>query len=235
MSTAVLYDIHGNLAALDAVLADARAAGAERFVLGGDYALFGPQPAEALSRLRALPEPAVWIRGNVDRWTADPGAAPPDDVLAEAIAGTRRAVGDADADWLGTLPTDHVEPEVRFSHASPRSDLESFGPEPAADEAKLLDGHGELLQVFGHTHLQFRRPLTGEGETTLLNPGSVGLPLDGDPRAAYAVLELGRDGWRIDLRRVEYDVAATVAALRDRFADLPWSERSRHRLQTARP
>src|SRR6185312_357267 len=72
---AVLYDVHGNLGALDAVLADAREAGASRWVLGGDYALFGAWQAETVARLREL-ERATWIRGNVDRWAGDPAGAP---------------------------------------------------------------------------------------------------------------------------------------------------------------
>ncbi len=93
---AVLYDVHGNLQALDAVLADARAAGASHWVLGGDYALFGAWPAETVARLREL-EPASWIRGNVDRWAGDPAAAPGTrgratggGVSAAAVAGTTR-------------------------------------------------------------------------------------------------------------------------------------------------
>jgi len=68
---AIIYDIHGNLPALEAVLDDARTARAERFWLGGDYALFGPFPAETVTRLEALSE-ATWIRGNGERWSAHP-------------------------------------------------------------------------------------------------------------------------------------------------------------------
>ena len=67
---ALLYDIHGNLPALEAVLEDAEGAGADRFILGGDYAAFGAWPAETVERLRGLD--ARWLRGNVDRWTVDP-------------------------------------------------------------------------------------------------------------------------------------------------------------------
>jgi hypothetical protein len=72
---ALLYDVHGNRAALDAVLADARGRGADAWLLGGDYALFGPEPEAALERLRSLPE-ATWIRGNGERWTTRCSAAP---------------------------------------------------------------------------------------------------------------------------------------------------------------
>ena len=83
MTLAVLYDVHGNLPALDAVLEDARFHGAERFMLGGDYSLFGPWPGETVARLRELP--AAWIRGNGERWTAAPADAPDDEVVQGAI------------------------------------------------------------------------------------------------------------------------------------------------------
>jgi hypothetical protein len=80
---ACLYDVHGNLPALEAVLADAEAAGATRYCLGGDYALFGAWPAETVERLRGL-ENAMWIRGNGERWTADAAAAPDNPVVQGA-------------------------------------------------------------------------------------------------------------------------------------------------------
>ena len=101
---AVIYDVHGNLPALEACLADARAAGAQRFLLGGDYALFGPFQPESIAVLRALEE-ATWIRGNVDRWAANQDV-PEDDVLRRAIADCRQALGASLADELGELPED---------------------------------------------------------------------------------------------------------------------------------
>src|SRR3954465_5340169 len=96
----LLYDVHGNVKALDAVLADAGEAGVGRFLLGGDYALFGPHPSAAVTRLRELD--AHWTRGNVDRWTAHPHDAPDHQLVHEAIEDCRvqlgdRAVADLDA------------------------------------------------------------------------------------------------------------------------------------------
>ena len=154
---AVLYDVHGNLAALDAVLEDAHAAGAEQWILGGDYALFGAWPAETVARLREL-EPAVWVRGNVDRWAGDPAEAPDDAGIQEAIADCREALGDAVADELGALPFEAELAGARIVHASPVSDLRSFAPEPDAEDEELLDGTTHPRLLFGHTHVQFRRP-----------------------------------------------------------------------------
>src|SRR5689334_19064185 len=201
---ALLYDVHGNLPALEAVLADARAADAQRFLLGGDYALFGPFQPESVAALRALPQ-ATWIRGNVDRWAGNPEDLPQDDVLLRAVTDSRQALGAELADELGELAEQAVLDGTRYCHASPVSDMRSFLPEPGDDDEEMLAGASERRVVFGHTHLQFRRG--GPGGVELLNPGSVGLPLDGDARAAYA---LAHDDGSVELRRVVYDRGAAI-------------------------
>ncbi|MDQ3934261.1 MAG: metallophosphatase family protein [Actinomycetota bacterium] len=207
---AVLYDVHGNLPALDAVLEDAAAAGAERYVLGGDYALFGPWPAETVARLRMLR--AEWIRGNGERWTANPGDAPDDEVVRAAIRASRELLGEELVAELGALPESHLEGETRFVHGSPVSDVRSFLEEPADDEPELLAGVTEDRLVFGHTHIQFQR--RGARGIELVNPGSVGMPFDGDHRAGYALV--GDDG-DVECRRVAYGHARSAAAVRERF------------------
>jgi diadenosine tetraphosphatase ApaH/serine/threonine PP2A family protein phosphatase len=208
---AVLYDVHGNLPALEAVLADARQAGAERYLLGGDYALFGAWPADTVARLRELD--ATWIRGNGERWTARPADAPDDEVVQGAIGASRDELGEGLVGELAALPAQHTDRDVRYCHASPPSDVRSFFPQPGDDEAELLAGVEESRLVFGHTHLQFRRR-SGHGGIELVNPGSVGMPFDGDSRAGYALA--GPDG-EIELRRVTYDHRASAAAVRLRF------------------
>src|SRR5512133_2579864 len=98
---ALLFDIHGNLPALEAVLDDTRAAGARRYLLGGAYAVFGGWPAESVARLRELPD-ATWIRGNVDRWAAT--EAPDDDPVRSGIESCRALVDAATIAELGALP-----------------------------------------------------------------------------------------------------------------------------------
>ena len=204
----LLYDVHGNLPALEAVLDDAERAGVKSWVLGGDYALFGPWPAETVERLRALPE-ATWIRGNGERWIAAPGEAP--DMVQEAIAASRDALGEEAVAELAALPEQALRDGVRFCHGSPVSDVRSFMPEPAGDEEELLAGVDEPRLVFGHTHLPFARRSAGGIE--LVNPGSVGMPFDGDTRAAWAVIH--PDG-KLEHRRVAYDSARTAAGSRER-------------------
>jgi diadenosine tetraphosphatase ApaH/serine/threonine PP2A family protein phosphatase len=207
---ALLYDIHGNLPALEAVLADADEAGAERYLLGGDYALFGAWPAEVVERLRELD--ATWIRGNVDRWAASPDEAP--DELAPAIDACRSLIGAERAGELGALDAEALLDGVRYCHASPLSDLDGFDRDDASRDEELINGATERRIVFGHTHIQFLRGSPAGPE--LVNPGSVGIPLDGDHRAAYALVDGDGD---VRPRRVDYDWAASAAALRERLGE----------------
>jgi putative phosphoesterase len=226
---ALLYDVHGNLRALEAVLDDARRQGADRWILGGDYALFGPEPEETVALLRAL-QPAIWIRGNVDRWTAEPDTLPADAFPLPAIAACREALGSTLVDELGALPEQALHEDTRYVHASPVSDVRSFLPQPDEDEPELLAGVAEPRLVFGHTHLPFRR-ISTTGGIELVNPGSVGIPLDGDQRAAYALIHPDR---RVEHRRVPYDHAASAARLRERWPGADWAETIARRIEHAR-
>src|SRR4051794_11810399 len=207
---ALLYDIHGNLPALEAVLADAD--DADEFVLGGDYATAGAWPRETVERLRELDD-ATWIRGNADRGLAERPDAPAP--LDEIAARTAALLGSELVADLAELPELTEIGDTLCCHASPRSDMQSFGAEPGPLDNELLEGVTARRLVFGHTHVQFTREASGGIE--LLNPGSVGMPWDGDHRAAYAVM----DGDSVDCRRVEYDWEASVAAVRERVGELP--------------
>src|SRR2546421_253310 len=107
---------------------------------------------------------------------------------------------------------------------SPLPDVDSSPPQPDDGDERLLAGVGERQVVFGHSHLQFRRP--GPGDTDLVNPGSVGMPLDGDTRAAWAIR---RDG-EIEFRRTAYDPTAAVEQMRE----FDWGERIAQRLLNGR-
>jgi diadenosine tetraphosphatase ApaH/serine/threonine PP2A family protein phosphatase len=226
---AILYDIHGNRPALDAVLADARGRGADRFLLGGDYSAFGAWPVECVALLRELGDRATWIRGNWERWQAEPGAVPDAAVIQGAAVAVRAALGPALVASLAALPTSAIVGDTLFVHASPVSDVEPFGPDPDPEsDDRLLAGVTQPRVVFGHSHLQFRRAAANGAE--LVNPGSVGLPWDGDARAAYALA--GDAGGAPELLRVDYDVEAAadaVAALAE-----PWATATAERLRTAR-
>jgi diadenosine tetraphosphatase ApaH/serine/threonine PP2A family protein phosphatase len=200
---ALLYDIHGSLPALEAVLADTEAAAVDAYLLGGDFGAWGPHPRECIERLRALPN-TTWIRGNGERWTREPPLDRPEVV---ATLRERESGYGTDEGWLWSLQAQVELDGVLYCHGSPLSDVDSFPAEPAEDDERMLNGVRDTTVVFGHSHLQFRRP--GPNGTTLINPGSVGMPLDGDVRAAYAIR---RDDGEFRFRRVAYDVEAAAAA-----------------------
>ena len=211
---ACLYDIHGSLPALGAVLADVERADVDEYLLGGDYGAWGPQPLECVALLRALPR-ATWIRGNGERWTREPPLDRPD---VAAVLLQRESGFGTEEGWLWSLQAQVELGGVLYVHGSPLSDVESFPAKRGDDDERMLAGVHDRTVVFGHSHLQFRRP--GPNGTELLNPGSVGMPLDGDVRAAYAVR---RDDGEFELRRVDYDVeraAAAFEALGDEFGSM---------------
>jgi len=208
---ALLYDIHGNLPALEAVIADAQAEGADEFVLGGDYALAGARPVECVKLIEKLT--GAWIRGNTDRWLEDPSDAPDDDLLHHMIEYCRGELGSGRVEELFNLPASNSMDGALVCHASPHDDMLTFNPEPTEGDHQLLANTEEEIVFFGHSHIQFQRE--AEGGHLLVNPGSVGLPFDGDRRAAYALWRGGRD---VELRRVEYDSDGYVQQIRKRMA-----------------
>jgi predicted phosphodiesterase len=200
---AVLYDIHGNLVALEEVLKDAEAAGADAYLLGGDFASWSPWPLETIERLRGLPR-TTWIRGNGERWLREPPLDRPD--VAAELAQSDSGLGTEEG-WLYSLQTQFELDGVLYVHGSPLSDVDSFPAEPSGDDERMLNGVHDKTVVFGHSHLQFKRD--GPNGTTLINPGSAGMPLDGDPRAAYALRD---DAGEFQFRRVEYDLERAAQA-----------------------
>jgi diadenosine tetraphosphatase ApaH/serine/threonine PP2A family protein phosphatase len=200
---ALLYDIHGSLPALEAVLEDARDQDVDAYLLGGDYGAWGPHPLECIALLRALPR-TTWIRGNGERWTREPPLDRPD--VVEALRERESGYGTEEG-WLYSLQARCELDGVLYVHGSPLSDVESFPAQPTDEDERMLNGVRDKSIVFGHSHLQFQRP--GPNGTTLVNPGSVGMPLDGDVRAAYAIRH---DRGEFEFRRVEYDVERAAAA-----------------------
>jgi diadenosine tetraphosphatase ApaH/serine/threonine PP2A family protein phosphatase len=191
------------------VLAEAERAGATAYALGGDYATFGPWPRETAERLEALPA-VVRIRGNGERWLREEPEVPPDarPLVGAAVAAALEALGAEFVRRLYLLPERAEYEGILVCHGSPLSDVDSFAREPQDGEERLLAGEAGRTILFGHSHVQFRRP--GPDETLLVNPGSVGMPLDGDPRAAWALHEDGE----FELRRTDYDVERAAAQMR---------------------
>jgi predicted phosphodiesterase len=200
---AALYDVHGNLPALDAVLAEIPED--VPILVGGDVAA-GPWPAETLERLRALGDRAHWIRGNADRevWQEVRGMAP-----AEMIDFVRARLSEEQLDFLRPHPlTETFDVDglgrVLFCHATPRNDEEILTRiSPDERWAAALAGVEADVVVCGHTHVQFERPVGG---VRLVNAGSVGMPYETEAGAYWTLL--GRD---VELRRTPY-VAGDVAS-----------------------
>ncbi len=230
MRIAVLSDIHSNLVALDAVLDHAGAVDAIWHL--GDVVGYGPEPDAVVARL--VERSATGVRGNHD--AAAIGGLEIDWFNADARAAvewTRETIGDATRAWLAALPERLAVDDITLVHGSPRDPLREYVTDRLT-ASENLDTLGTRHGLHGHTHVpvawvaapdrvvlvhaQDGLRLALEPHRTLLNPGSVGQPRDGDPRAAYLVMdqEAGMVAWH----RVAYDVAPVQAAIR--AAGLPW-------------
>jgi len=223
---AIFSDVHGNAAALDAVLRAARAEGVEALWCLGDLVAHGPRPVEVVARLRGLPA-LTCVRGNTDRYvlTGDvSGMVPPIDrpttpeqfrVLADAresFAWTRgRLVASGDVGWLADLPLERraTLPDgsrVLLVHASPGRD-DGPGLQPGQSDADVAAaGFGsdtaDLIFV-GHTHVPGERRVAG---CHILNPGPVSLPRTPDDQARWAVLDAAPTGYVVEHRCAPYDL-----------------------------
>jgi len=203
MKILALYDIHGNPDALDAVLGDPRAQGADVILVGGD-AVPGARAREALDRLNGLAVPVQWVRGNGEREVAAAaglsGSRPEGtDRATSTAAVTAAELGAARAYTLGQLPLTQTIDGVLFCHASPRRDDEMLTRlSPPERWAEALAGMSAALVVGGHSHQQDDRVVGG---IRFVNAGSVGLPYEGDGDARWLWIENGVP----HLRRTPYD------------------------------
>ncbi len=214
MRVAALYDIHGNLPALEAALREVHAEAVDRVVVGGDV-LPGPMPREVLTLLTDLETPIDFLKGNGEADVLAATAGVESTRLPEAVRESIRWCGSelsADqrkliAGWPTTVSLDlGTLGRVLFCHATPTSDSDIFTCRtPVERLLPLFDTVPEPTVVCGHTHMQFDRRV---GDTRVVNAGSVGMPF-GEPGAYWALL-----GDAVDLRRTAYDLAAAAARVR---------------------
>jgi len=227
---AALSDVHGNLLALEAVLSDVQAQGApDAYWVLGDLAVFCPWPAQTLERLQALPN-VGFLQGNTDRYlvTGQRPVHPIRSLEDWASAATQLAGRDANFRWTveRLSYTDHellrdLPPRLEMDvpgygrvvavHAAPADDETNFRPDTPDEEIlPHLVGLDARLLLYGHTHRPVDRIV---GDVRFVNDGSVGLPLDGDPRSAYALLDFEDGECAVTVRRVSYDRDAVIAEL----------------------
>jgi putative phosphoesterase len=209
MRTAIVSDIHDNLTAFEAVLADLRLTSPDAILHGGDLAASGAHPAEVVDRIRDL----GWlgVRGNTDEmlWNRDNLANyaakfPKLQSILAALEGmtpwTCATLGEDRIQWLRKLPYIQRHGSMALVHASPTNLWQA--PLPDANDLEMESVYKELevpIAIYAHIHRSHVRHLGG---MTVANTGSVSLSYDGDPRASYLLL----DGTNVTIRRVEYDL-----------------------------
>lgn len=230
MRVAIFSDVHGNAAALEAVLSDIHARGPfDRILFGGDFAFGGPRPREAVERLVERGYPAVI--GNTDEMVA----ASPEGAVGAVAAWARTRLTPEQVDWLRALPRlQRIEPPggppLVLVHATPWSTTDVIEPaSPAATVARAFEQAGSRVLVYGHIHRPYIREAAGG---LIVNAGSTGFPFDGDARPGWAILTLERGSWRAEIVRTDYD---REAAARDLLtSDHPDAQTFARRIRTGR-
>src|ERR1700733_3073757 len=236
MRIAIVSDIHGNLTAFEAVLADLHQTSPDLILHGGDLPFGGASPSEIVDRIRDLGWPGVV--GNTDEMLFAPEALaefanqspqlqPMWTAIQEMAISTSAALGEERLAWLRGLPRLQTHGPMTLVHASPESLWRA--PAPEATDAELESVYsalGQPIAVYAHIHRSYIRSITN---MTIVNTGSVSLSYDGDRRAAYLLL----DGFQPTIRRVEYDVDRELKALS--VCGLPHSAWMAKTLQSASP
>ncbi len=225
MRVAVVSDVHGNLRALEAVLADLKQVSPDLIVHGGDLVGSGARPAEVVDRIRDLAWPGVqgngeemlWNAERVGEYFAPPALQPWREIVSRTIVATIDAIGDERLHWLRTLPGRWSGNDLTVVHAGPDDFWRSPGADATDEELTSIYGPlGTGRVVYGHIHCPYVRRLPS---LTIANSGSVSLSFDGDRRAAYLLL----DDEQVTIRRVEYDVEREVTTLFERQSpDAGW-------------
>ena len=240
MQVAIVSDVHGNLTAFDAVLADIERRAPDLVLHGGDLALMGAQPAKVIDRVRELGWPGVV--GNTDEVLWRPQEQLRQEELApklgtplrlifnEYAPATLELLGEERVTWLRGLPAQQRLGDLVLVHAAPDDLWRAPMPDAEDDElSAIYEPLDAATAVYGHIHRPFTRTLT---QLTVANSGSVGMPWDGDPRASYLLVDDGRP----HLVRVEYDVEREAAQLLDRgYPDAPRLVEMRRRGVFVRP
>lgn len=200
---AILSDIHGNLPALQAVLAKADELGCGRIISLGDVTGYYAQPSECIDLL--IEREAIQLLGNHDKYLVDGSGCPRSTTVSKLLEHQERAVTPAQIEFLSTLESRYDEGNASFVHGGWRDPTDQY----IYRVKEELFPPGFAFFFAGHTHVQCRIPLANN--RVFCNPGSVGQPRDGDPRASFAVFSADN----VELHRVEYDIDEAAQAMRD--------------------
>jgi putative phosphoesterase len=215
MHVGVLSDIHANRVALETVFEDIKDQSIDALVHAGDVVGYNPWPAACVAAIRERSVPTVM--GNHDRAVASGTAFRFNDMARAGVEYAREGLSDEELEWLADRPAERhaFDGRVHIVHGHPDDpDRYTYPQEFSTD---MVRGDADVL-VSGHTHVQGCERFEEEGEAKIvMNPGSVGQPRDGDPRAAYAIVDL--DAMEVEQRRVPYDVDRVIEAVRE--AGLP--------------
>src|SRR5688572_233830 len=216
MRIAVISDIHANLTALEAVIADVRRTGVDLVVHGGDLMSGGPRPAQVIDRIRETNWPGVygntdemlWMPHRLSEVLHDPRRHRIRDLLlTHTIPRTLDAIGDDRLAWLRALPRQWSAEGLSVVHAVPDDVWPIVMPDAPDEELEHVYGTlGSTHVVYGHIHSPFVRRVSG---FTVTNSGAVSQSFDGDRRASYALI----DGEQVEIRRVDYDVEEEIRLL----------------------
>jgi len=222
---AAISDVHGNIVALEAVLADIEQAKPDAILVAGDHVLNGPEPAAVVDALRALADGgALVVQGNTDVAVADfdYAAAFPQmtdgvpDAIQDAVEWAHDAIGQERVDWLRRLPSERRwrapdDTLILVCHASPGSQTAGFdqGLDPSVVTERLARTDARVI-VCGHTHLPEIRDF---GWKLIVNDGSAGYIFDGEPTASWALIDIDDSGLHAEIQRTEFDVLAVANAI----------------------
>jgi predicted phosphodiesterase len=227
MRIAAFSDIHGNLAALEAVLTDIERHSVDYLACLGDLVALGPHPESVIERIDRLGCPVV--QGNTDAWYKEPLPAdwqPANDrqaMVHDCYTWLEQQLTPVLHDYLLGLPREQRIGPVMCVHGSPRDFNEPMLPDTPDEEMVAMTADiaaGVEVLLCGHTHYPMRRQIVGEpsqskGGLTVVNVGSVGMPTDGDPRPCYALLQRSSDGWQVQWPRPTYNLEAAIDGARE--------------------
>jgi len=217
MKICIMSDVHANAIALEAVIDDMKSIMPDRIIFLGDLLFNGPDPQESLD-LMANVQPDAWIRGNTDDWLNEikPGWKPSSEVEEYCLSLFRYAIPKLKNDDIEMMKNCPLKASVATDgehllcvHGSPRSYSESMDFSVTDKKVQeMFSGVEETIILCGHIHNPYERRIEGKW---IINVGSVGYPTDGDPRAAYGVLEINKRGQsKYSLKRVEYDIEENI-------------------------